>query len=115
MVIPIAATLGYALARGRGWGTAATISSTIAGYVAAMWSKRIAPAHNDIRNNIRVLQWAPIGLLDMLNPVTFLCDIFTQHSYSVYCCTDQGGAITFLPSTNINAAGEASFYAHGEV
>jgi len=75
-LLPVAAILGYAFARGRGWGVAAKVSSTLAGYIAGEWARRrVTPQHTVSSSNLIPLQWAPIGLLDMLNPVssTFSC------------------------------------------
>ena len=91
-LIPLAATMGWALAKGQGLGVAAKVSAAIAGGVAGLVAK--PGVQSDVGEMI--IRWAPIGLLDMYNP---------------------GGAVTFVePVMESTKSGKANsvFYAQGE-
>ena len=93
-LIPVAATMGWAFAKGQGLGVAAKIGAAVAGGVAGLVAKKVPAIQSDVGG--MTIRWAPIGLLDMYNP---------------------GGAITFVePLVENKQSGKANsiFYAQGE-
>ena len=93
-LIPLAATMGWAFAQGKGLGVAAKIGAAIAGGVAGLVAKTVPVIQSDIGE--MTIRWAPIGLLDMYNP---------------------GGAVTYVePRMESKQSGKANsvFYAQGE-